>query len=127
MDPGKYIDHMMEAYEQHFRAKPDMKHRSQLQKGDHSKLDTTLFFDEYGKEIYQSLIGCGQWNIFIGRINTQSALMSMSRYSTAPREYYLERVNNNRNKTRKMGKTLHDRVKRIFEYLCRFKQFKLRF
>ena len=30
MDPGKYIDQMMEAYEQHFGVKPNMKHKSPL-------------------------------------------------------------------------------------------------
>ena len=86
MDPGKYIDQMMESYKQHFGVKPDMKHRSPLQKGDHPELDTTPFLDEEGKMIYQSLIGCGQWNISIGRFDTHTAFMLMSRYRTAPRE-----------------------------------------
>ena len=60
MNPGKYIDRMIKTYEQHFEVKPDMKHRSPLQRGDHPKLDTKPFLDEEGKEIYQSLIGCGQ-------------------------------------------------------------------
>ena len=54
MNPGKYIDQMIEAYEQHFGIKPNMKHRSPLQEGDHPELDTTQFLDEEGKEIYQS-------------------------------------------------------------------------
>ena len=86
-----------------------MKHRSPLQKYDHPELDTTPFLDKDGKEIYQSLIGCGQWNISMGRFDTQSALMSMSRYRTAPREGHLERV------------------KRIYGYLRRFRYFMLRF
>ena len=60
MDFGKYIDQMIEAYEQHFGVKPDIKHRSPLQKGDHPELDTTPFLNEEGKEIYQSLIDCSQ-------------------------------------------------------------------
>ena len=60
---------MVEAYEQHFGVKPDMKHRSPLQKGDHSKLDTAPIFDDEEKEIYQSLKECGQWNISIGRFD----------------------------------------------------------
>ena len=51
MDPGKYIDCMIEAYEQHFGVKPDIKHGSPLQKGDHPKLDTTPFLNEDDKEI----------------------------------------------------------------------------
>ena len=59
MDPGKYIDRMMESYKQHFGVKPDRKHRSPLQKGYHPEVDTTPFLDEEGKMIYQSLIGFG--------------------------------------------------------------------
>ena len=88
---------------------PEMKHRSQLQKGDHPELDTSPFLDEEGKMIYQSLIGCGQWNISIGRFDTHTAFMTMSRYCTAPREGHLERV------------------KRIYGYLYRFRHFKIRF
>ena len=92
MDPGKYIDQMEETYVQHFGVKPNKKYRSPLQKGDHPKLDTTLFLDKEGKEIYQSLIGSGQWNISIGRFDTQSAFMSMLRYHSATSEGHLEWV-----------------------------------
>ena len=109
MDPGKYIDCMMEAYEQHFGTKPDTKHKSPLQKGDHPEIDTTLFLNEDGKEIFQSLIGCGQWNISIRRFYTQSAFMSLLSYRTAPREGHLERD------------------KRIYGYLYIFRHFKIRF
>ena len=51
-----------------------MKHRSPLQKGDHPKLDIIKFLNEDDKEIYQFLIGCGQWNISIRRFDTQSAM-----------------------------------------------------
>ena len=93
---------MIEAYAQYFGFKTDMKHRSPLQKGDHPKLDTTPFLDEEGKEIYQSLIECDQCNIYIRRLNTQSAMMLMSHDRSAPREGHLERV------------------KRIYGYLRRF-------
>ena len=109
MDPGKYTDQMIEAYVQNFGVKPDIKHRPPLQKGDYPELDTIPFLDEEGTEIYQSLIECDQWNISIGRIDTHSAFMSMSRYRSALREGHLERV------------------KRIYGYLRRFRHFKLRF
>ena len=48
MDPGKYIDQIIEAYKQHFGVKPNMKHRSSLQKGYHPELDTTPLLDEEG-------------------------------------------------------------------------------
>ena len=107
MDPGKYIDHMMESYEQHFGEKADMKDRSPLQKGYHPEIDTTSFLDEEGKMVYQSLIGCGQWNISIRRFDTHTAIMSMPRYRNASREGYLENV------------------RQIYGYLRRFCHFKL--
>ena len=105
----KYVDQMEEVYVQHFGVKPDKKQRSPLQKGDHPKLDTILFLDEEGKEIYQLLIGAGQWNISIERFDTQLFFMSMSRYRGAPREEHLEQV------------------RCIYGYLCRFRHFKFRF
>ena len=103
MDPGKYIEQMIETYKQHCGVKPDMKYRSPRQKGEHPELDTTPSLDEEGTEIYQSLIGC------IRRFNTQSAMMSMSRYCTAQREDHLEQV------------------KHKYGYLRRFRHFNLGF
>ena len=100
---------MMEWYKQYFGKKPDMKYRSPLQKRDHPELDMTPFLDEERKMTYQSLIGCEQWKISIGRFDTHIAFMSMLRYCNAPREGYLERV------------------KRIYGYLCRFWHLKIRF
>ena len=86
MDPGKYIDPMLESYKQYFGVKPDMKHRSPLQKGDHADIYTTPFLDEEGKMIYQSLIGCCHWNISIGKFDIHTAFMLMSRYHNTHRE-----------------------------------------
>ena len=66
MDPGQYVKRMEEAQVQHFKVKPNQKHRSPLQKGDHPELDTTLFLDDDEKEIYMSLVGSAQqsnWKI----------------------------------------------------------------
>ena len=108
MDPGKYIDWMEEAYVQHFGIKPVQKYRSPLQKGDHPELDTAPFLDKKRNEIYQSSIGCGQWNLSIGRFNTQSAFMLISKYRTTPREGHLERV------------------QWIYGYLCKYRHYKIR-
>ena len=53
MDPGKYINQMKEAYIQHFGTKPVQKYRSSLQKVNHPEMDTKLFLDKNGTEIYQ--------------------------------------------------------------------------
>ena len=107
MDPGKYIDRMEDL--QHFKTKPVQRERSPLQKGDHPELDTSPFLDENDKEIYMSLVGSAQWSISIGCFDIQSAIMTMSKFCSAPRSGHL------------------DRMKQIIRYLCKFQHYKIRF
>ena len=109
MDPGKYVERMEEAYVQHFKTKPVQRHRSPLQKGDHPELNTTPFLGDDEKEIYMSLVGSAQWSISIGRFDIQSAIMTMSKFRSAPRRGHI------------------DRMKRITGYLCKFKHYKIQF
>ena len=92
MDPGKYIDQTEEECIQHFGTKPQQKHRSHLQKSDHSEIDTALFLSEEDKEVYQSLVGSSQCNISVGRFDTQLVIMIMSKICTAPRRGHLKRI-----------------------------------
>jgi hypothetical protein len=109
MDPKKYIDKMMQAYEQLYGEKPSTKPHSPLQDGDHPELDTSEFLEEDGIQQYQSLIGSLQWAISIGRWDVQTAVMTMSSFRAQPRKGHLERV------------------KRIYGYVRRFQDFKIRF
>ena len=109
MDPGKYINQIKVAYFQHFETKPVQKHRSPLQKGDHPELNITPFLDEKDITIFQSLVGSCQWNISIGRFDTQSSIMLMSKYRSALRRGHLERT------------------KQIYGYLCKYRHYKIRF
>ena len=90
MDSGKYIDHMEEAYLQHFNTKPVQQHRSLLQKGDNPELDNSPFLNDKEKEIYQSLVGSNQWSVSIGRFNIQSAIMTISKFCSAPQRRHLD-------------------------------------
>ena len=49
-----------------------------------------------------SLVGSAQWSISIGRFDIQSAIMTMSKFRSAPRKGYLERM------------------KRVIGYLCKY-------
>ena len=109
MDPGKYVERMEEAYVQHFKTKPIQRERSPLQKGNHPELDISPFLDDSEKKIYMSLVGSAQWSISIGRFDIQSAIMTMSKFWSAPRRGHL------------------DRMKRIIGYLCKFRHYKIRF
>jgi len=109
MDPGKYVEKMECSYQQLFHCKPCQKVTSPLEKGDHSELDTTAFLDTDETMIYQSLIGAMQWSISIGRFDIATAVMSLSSFRAMPRRGHL------------------DRVKRVYDYLCKFRHFKIRF
>ena len=109
MDPIKYIDKMVQSYEQLYGCKPCSRYQSPLDDNDHPELDTSEFLNEDGIEQYQSLIGSMQWAISLGRWDIQTAVMSMSSFRAQPRKGHLERC------------------KRIIGYLTKFKHFKLRF
>ena len=109
MNPKKYIEKMVQSYEQLYGCKPSQTPQSPLVENDHPELDTTEFLDEEGTSQYQSLIGSLQWLISIGRWDIQTAVMSLSSFRAAPRRGHLERA------------------KRIYGYVCNFKHFTLKF
>jgi hypothetical protein len=57
-----------------------------LDKGDHPEDDTSDELDEEGIKKYQTMIGCLQWAISLGRFDIK---MTMSRFRTAPRKGHL--------------------------------------
>ena len=80
-----------------------------LDENDHPELDQKEFLDEDNIEKYQSLIGALQWIISIGRFDIQTAVMTMSSFRAQPQAGHLERL------------------KKIYGYLSKFRDFKLRF
>jgi hypothetical protein len=109
MQPKKYIERMVKNYERIFGCSPKQTYTSPLEKGDHPELDATDFCDFQGVANYQSLIGCLQWTISLGRFDIATAVMSMGSFRAAPREGHLKRV------------------RRICGYLVKFKHAKIRF
>ena len=92
---------MVDQYEKMNGSKPK-EYTSPLEKGDHPEVDTSDKLDEEGIKKYQTMIGCLQWAISLGRFDIQTATMTMSRFRSAPRKGHL------------------DRLKRIYGYLRKF-------
>ncbi len=107
MSPTKYIGRMVQTYERFYNSKPSTKAFSPLDQGDHPELDESELLDDDGVQQYQSLIGCLQWAISLGRFDIGVSVMSMSSFCAAPRHL--------------------ERVKRMCGYLYKMKEGKLRF
>ena len=80
-----------------------------MDKDDHPELDQTAFLDPVQVTLYQSLIGCLQWAVTLGRFDILVSVMCMSRFRVEPREGHLERL------------------KRIYGYLRKFPKGAIRF
>jgi hypothetical protein len=89
--PRKYIVKLMDQYESMYGCKPKV-YTSPLEKGDHPEIDTSEELDEEGIKRYQTMIGCLQWAVSLGRFDIQTATMTMSRYRVAPRIGHLHRL-----------------------------------
>ena len=109
MAPKQYIDRLGEAYYRLFGKLPTTRHRSPLQGGDHPELDTSEFLDATCIKVYQSLVGSLQWIVSIGRLDVNTAVITMASFRTAPREGHLEWL------------------KRIIRYLTKMKDYTIRY
>jgi hypothetical protein len=58
------------------------------------ELDDTDELDDKGRSVYQSLIGCLQWVVTLGRFDIACAVMTMSRFRVAPRKGHLDLLGN---------------------------------
>jgi hypothetical protein len=105
--PNKYIGKIVDQYEKMFGSKP-REYTSPLEKGDHPEVDTSEELDEEGIKKFQTMVGCLQWAILLGRFDIQTATMTMSRFRTAPRQGHL------------------NRLKRIYGYLKKFSSAEIR-
>jgi hypothetical protein len=65
---------------------------SPLEKGDHPEIDNTEELYEEGIKRYQTMIGCLQWVVALGRFAIQTSTMTMSRFQAAPRIGHLNRL-----------------------------------
>jgi hypothetical protein len=82
----KYIEKMIEGFITMFGRKPKHNVSSPLEKGDHPELDNSDYLDFDGIAIYQSMIELLQWAVSLGRIDIQTATMTVSVFRSVPRE-----------------------------------------
>jgi hypothetical protein len=110
MAPTKYIKRRMaDNYLRVFAEKPRQTVMSPLEKGNHPKLDNTPFLEADGIHDYQSIIGSAQWAISLGRLDIQTAIMTLSSFQSATHIGHL------------------DRAKCVVRYLVRFKNGAIKF
>ena len=74
-----------------FGSKPSAKVHSPLEKGNHPELDTSQFLDAQGTQKYQSLIGALQWAISLGRLDVNTAAMTMLSFREEPKKAHIDR------------------------------------
>ncbi len=67
-----------------FGEKPKQIVTSPLGSADHPELDLTELLDEEGIKHYQSLIGSIQWAMSLGRLDVNTAVMTLSSFCAAP-------------------------------------------
>ena len=109
MSPKKYIEKMNDGYTNMFNKKLSSKYKSPLEKGNYYELETTELLDKDSIHIYQSFIGSLEWAISIGRRDIATSVISLCNHRSAPGIGNLERV------------------KRVWGYLSKMKESKLRF
>jgi hypothetical protein len=88
----KYIEKMIGNYEKIFGEMPKQIVMSPLEKGDHPELEMSELLDDKVIELYQSLIGALQLSVTIGRLDVNTAVMTLSGFRVAPRRGHLDRV-----------------------------------
>jgi hypothetical protein len=61
-------------------------------KGNHPEVDFSDELDNKCIKRYQTMIGCLQWAVSLGRFDIQTATMTMLRFVSAPRQEHLYRL-----------------------------------
>ena len=67
--------------------------RSPLEQGGHTYLDTSEPLDNEYNQKYQHLIGSLQWNIYLGRFDIYTHVMTIYRFISAPSQGQMDHVN----------------------------------
>ena len=83
---------MVSSFETMFGHKPSNKIHSPLEKGDHPELDTSEFLNQDGIQKYQSLLGALQWAVSLGRLDVNTAVMTMASFRVEPKKGHMDRV-----------------------------------
>ena len=107
--PKKYIEKLKETYIRLFNTEPSKGLKTPLEKNDHPELDTSEILEGQEVNHYLTMVGQLQWLITLGRFDIQAQVFTMSRFRAQPRKGHL------------------DRLKRIYAYVIRTKDYATRF
>ena len=107
--PKKYIEKLKETYIRLFNTEPSKGLKTPLEKNDHPELDTSEILEGQEVNHYLTMVGQLQWLITLGRFDIQAQVITMSRFRAQPRKGHL------------------DRLKRIYAYVIRTKDYAIRF
>ena len=107
--PRKYIDKLADTYRKLFNEDPPKVYKSPLDKNDHPELDTSEIIEGDMAAKYLTMVGQLEWLLTLGRFDIHAQVATMSRFRAAPRQGHM------------------DRVKRIYSYAIRTKDYAIRF
>ena len=104
-----YIDKLADTYKSLFNEDPPKGYKIPLDKNDHPELDTSEILEGDMAAKYQTMVGQLQWLVTLGRFDIHAQVATMSRFRAAPRQGHM------------------DRLKRIYSYAIRTKDYTFRF
>ena len=107
--PKKYIDKLADTYRRLLIDDPPKGHKTSLDKNDHPELDTSEILKGDMAAKYLTMVGQLQWLVTLGSFDIHAQVETMSRFRAAPRQRHI------------------DRLKRIYSYAIRTKDYAIRF
>ena len=107
--PSKYIDKLAETYKRLFNDEPPKGNNTSLDKNDHPELDTSEILEGDMAAKYLARVCQLQLLVTLGRFDLHTQVGTMSRFRAAPRQGHM------------------DRLKRIYAYAIRTKDYAVRF
>ena len=107
--PKKYIDNLADTYKRLFNEDPPKDYKTPLDKNDHPELDTSEILEGDMAAKYLTMVGQLQWLVTLGRFDIHAQVATTSRFRAAPRQGHM------------------DRLKRIYSYAIRTKDYAIRF
>ena len=107
--PKKYIDQLADTYKRLFNEDPPKGYKTPLDKNDHPELDTSEILEGDMAAKYLTMVGQLQWLKTLGRFDIHAQVATISRFRAAPGQGHM------------------DRLKRIYSYAIRTKDYAIRF
>ena len=89
--PKKHVETMVGCYYNMFGTKFNLSFSSPLEKGDRPELETSEPLDSDGVQKQQSMIGAIHWDVSLGRIDVNTAVMTLASFIAEHAQGHLDR------------------------------------